>query len=120
MQSNFARVDHSVDRPASGGEILVVAVAAAAMSLLLNQSARVGGLNLSVADPVLVVTLVALCATRRLYVFRYSVVFFCVLLAVTVATTIWITPVLQGVQPDDGAVVAGLAKLATSLLYFIC
>lgn len=94
-------------------------VLACLTGLFLSHSANVGGVNLSIADILLVLTLLALVALQRIIVPPFIVVFFTTLVIVSGLTAMVATPITFGVSPDSG-VLSDLLKTFVSLLYLIC
>lgn len=105
-------------RGLSKSELGAISFFVAGMAVFLNQSMIAGGFNISLADVLLVGLLVLLLVTSRLYLMRYALLFFAVLVAIAASATIWLTPAVFGVAPEPRAVFGDMAKLAISFLYF--
>lgn len=99
-------------------ELSAISILVAGMTVFLNHSIIAGGFNTSLADVFLLGMLVLLLITSRLYLMRYALIFFAVLVAITASATIWLTPALFGVSPEPRAVFGDIAKLVISFLYF--
>ncbi len=89
------------------------------MALLLNHSARVAGLNLSLADPLMALVLLLLAAMRQLIIPVFVLLFFFLVVVVSGITAMFVTPGLFGVYPDLSTL-SDLVKLVVALLYIIC
>ena len=110
-------VTSKLPRPRAGeGLILILGCATA---LFLNHSTRAAGFNLSLADPLVVVTFIALAVARKAILPPYILVYFSVLAAVSVSTAVFVTPALFGTVAD-GTILADLAKLIVCLVYLVC
>lgn len=88
-----------------------------ATALFLNHSGGVSGINLSLADPLMVVTLIALAVTRKAIIPSGVALFFCVLIALTVVTALFVSPAQFGIAPNGTTIFADLAKLIVCLMY---
>jgi O-antigen ligase len=98
------------------GTVLVVC----AVAVLLNHSSRVGGVNLSLADPIMVLALGALGLAGALVIPPVIVGFACALIAITLVTANTVAPLAFGVLPDGQALLSGLIKLLVSFAYLVC
>jgi O-antigen ligase len=89
-------------------------------AIALNHSSIVGGINLSLSDPLILVLAAALGLSGRLMVPLQASLFFVILVVVTSLTGLALTPFLFGTIPDGQRILADLAKLAVCLLFLAC
>ncbi|MBO1769487.1 O-antigen ligase [Agrococcus sp. TF02-05] len=101
--------------PAAGLVVLAMLT-----GLALNHSAVVAGINLSAADPFLILLITALALSGTLFVPRAVAIFFCFLAGSTTLAATFITPSTFGVVPDATAIIADLVKLAVCFAYLAC
>lgn len=92
---------------------------ACALGLLLVHSTRVGGVNLSLADALLLPVLIGLIAIQRLTVPPFVTIFFLTVIAISGTTAIVVTPYLFGVDAG-AAVLSDILKMLVSFAYLIC
>ena len=89
-------------------------------AIALNHSSIIGGVNLSLSDPLILLLAAALGLSGRLMVPLQASLFFVILAVVASITALAITPLLFGTIPDGQRILADLAKLAVSLLFLAC
>lgn len=89
------------------------------VAVALNQSGRVLGVNLSVADPLLVLAVLVMLIDQRLRFPGRIIAFFLLLSLTTVTTALLVTPQVFGIIPEEPNIALDLVKLATSLLFLI-
>lgn len=94
-------------------------VLACLTAVLLNHSARLAGVNLSVADPFMVLLIATLALAGRLVLPLFVLQFFFTVVGVAAFTALVVTPVQFGV-PAGSSVLAEIAKMSVSLLYLLC
>lgn len=87
------------------------------VSLALNQSAEVFGLNLSLADALVAIALLLLLLVRGAALPTNVSTFFALVVAVGVATASFVTPMRFGTAPVSGSTLADVLKMATSLAF---
>ncbi|MHA2787665.1 O-antigen ligase family protein [Corynebacterium sp. S7] len=118
-QAQRSTLKPEVDRKKQLTDMSIIALLVGMMAMLLNHTDQIAGLNMSLADPFLVLVLFGFVVTKRFFAFRYSVIFFCVLIAVSVVTTLFITPLRFEVLLGIRGVMGDFIKLIISFMYFI-
>lgn len=119
MSASTKRRTKSVKEQSHATDWGVFAVLIACMAFLLNQTAQLAGFNLSFADPFLILVAFCFLVTNRLYVPRYAMLFFAILLVVSTLTTLVITPWQFDVLLSTRSVVGDVIKLFISFAYFV-
>jgi len=107
---------HTTAAPKGRG---MVAFLACAMALALNHSERVGGINLSLADPLLVLTVFALLGAKSLRVPTFVGMFFLSVIAISGITAVAWAPLIFGVEPGN-EILTEVLKMTVSLLFLLC
>ncbi|WP_315107634.1 O-antigen ligase family protein [uncultured Microbacterium sp.] len=105
-------------RPAGHTSQLLL-ILGCALGLFLNHSTVVEGVNVSIADALLVILVFALAAQRRLIIPPFVIMFFLAVLAISGVTATVLTPVLFGVDAGP-AVISDILKMLVSFGYLIC
>lgn len=90
-----------------------------ALGLFLNHSTAVEGVNLSIADALLLVMIFALAAHRRLILPPFVLLFFILVVVISGLTAVIITPSIFGVDAGP-AVMTDIVKMLVSFCYVIC
>lgn len=90
----------------------------AGAAFFLNHTVIIGRFNLSIADAFLVGLLFTLVVSSRLYFTRFAVLFFLVVLAVGVSTSLFITPSVLGTTASPRSILGDVIKLVISFFYF--
>ncbi|MFP7365032.1 O-antigen ligase family protein [Corynebacterium callunae] len=91
----------------------------ALMAFFLNHASRAVGMNLSIADIFLCITVILLAISSDLYIPKFSFIFVMFLLVTVLVTSMIFTPIQFGVQPQFGSMIGGLIKIIVAFLYFI-
>ncbi|PFG30672.1 O-antigen ligase family protein [Paramicrobacterium agarici] len=94
-------------------------VLAGALGLFLNQTARIAGFNVSLADVILPLLLIALACSHGIILPRAAVFYSLAVFTLTITTALWFTPLTFGTTPDSQSVMGELVKMVVSFLYFI-
>lgn len=89
------------------------------MSMALNQSGIVAGLNLSLADPLALACLLLFVAQQELLIPLRALLFYLLVAATATFTAVVVTPDAFGIRVEELGVVADLLKLTTSFVYLI-
>ncbi|MFE6735638.1 O-antigen ligase family protein [Microbacterium sp. NPDC057650] len=97
----------------------LIAFLLAVMAAALNQSGVIAGVNLSIADPLVLICLLLLIIEQKVRIPPRALLFFSVVLATTTLTAVCLTPSRFGTIVDDSAIASDALKLATSFLYLI-
>jgi len=112
MTVESSRAESTVRRR-SPAVVFIVAL----LALALNQSGRVFGVNLSIADPLLIFTILVLLLDGPLRGARRVMAFFIVLSVSTIVTPLVITPAVFGTTPTANDILLDFIKIATSFLF---
>lgn len=99
----------------SGSIILLLS----ALAFFLNHTVKAGGFNLSIADFFLALLLGGLLISRKVFILRYSLIFFVFLSGSSVAVSLWLSPVIFDIFPNFHAVSSAVIKLIICFMYFV-
>lgn len=92
----------------------------ALLGLALNHSARNFGVNISLADALILIVFVAAVLLRpAVRVPIYVMIFFLLLVASSITTAFLITPGVFGTDSNPGQILLDLAKLTVSFIYLL-
>ncbi|MGA4508461.1 O-antigen ligase family protein [Propionibacteriaceae bacterium G1746] len=87
--------------------------------IFLNQSGVIGGVNLSLADPLMLLLLLSAATAKQLRVPTTPLLFFLLVSSTTLLTTILLTPMWAPSGVPASSVLASFVKLLTCFGYFI-
>lgn len=111
------------ERLRDGSEIkndsVILTILVAAMALMLNHTVRAAGFNLSISDIFVLFIGLIMAISTRLFIPRYGVIYFSILVASTLLATLLIVPLVFEVQPSLRTVANDLIKIIVSFIYFV-